>query len=841
MYHTDSQIQPSPYHAVAGNGQVRAELLRSAPVRRARPRAGDPASAPPLVSLVGGALWALVRAAAALPLLLLWLLLLPAAWLLHRARCLCHALRPGGGAAGGPARAAQPQLAVLVFERQLDVSRLRNLVAARVLPACPRLRRLPVSTPGVPSPRWTPDRAFSIERHVFAAPPLASEQQLQEYVSELLQAPLPPDQPPWELRVLAAGGDTAAVLRAHPGLADGASLVRLLCCALADRRARTHPGPTCCASAAGAKNGSTPGRGRWLASRALQLARACVLCPLSLPAWLLLTPRASDLLAGHGDRDAWTVHWSAAIALPHVVRIKQVTRTSVNGVLLAAVAGALRRALQAAGVRQPPDLSALVAAAAPGLEGAVPRLWATRAALRSVHRRALLLRVATAALLALAPGGYLLSRLLRALACRSSLQFASLSGPAVPLQVGGRSLKAVFPLLAPLPPLGLAVTALTYGDRVLVCVAADTALAPAATLLLAQVRAQVETTWRHLLLRRVPGEARPLTICSPVRELRLRLSCVQEEIRRLSCSDGTQRLQQHQQQQQQQQFLLPRASCTSSASPQPTPRVRSLCAEFSDLLAELRRRRSLALGERIPLCSAPRRRAASASSVRRSFTLGETNFGFGVSPHGTDMEMAHLSAFSCIHSGEESKHCACKRTAANTHSAEFVLHEDLAERELLLQESVPQSFPRVNAIDSSHNCVLLESPSASGERRCFAQDPCRNCDIARTACSCYGYSKAVVCPHCRNLNTGTRTCACPTCDIYSDGNSASDDYRMVAVGDQVYAADICCGCSAISARDVSITVEGNPHVMKFLAAAAATSQSAPPTPQPTNRGRTTSY
>lgn len=51
-----------------------------------------------------------------------------------------------------------------------------------------------------------------------------------------------------------------------------------------------------------------------------------------------------------------SVAWSAGIALSKVRRIQQVSRCSLNCVLLAAVSGAVRVLLQGCGVRQPPDL-----------------------------------------------------------------------------------------------------------------------------------------------------------------------------------------------------------------------------------------------------------------------------------------------------------------------------------------------------------------------------------------------------------------------------------------------------------------------------------------------------
>lgn len=89
----------------------------------------------------------------------------------------------------------------------------------------------------------------------------------------------------------------------------------------------------------------------------LNIFRACLVGPLTLLFWLLLTTEDCNALT---QRKGWagqvSVTWSAAITLPKVNRIKQVTRSTVNCVLLSALAGAIRRLLQGCGVKQPPDL-----------------------------------------------------------------------------------------------------------------------------------------------------------------------------------------------------------------------------------------------------------------------------------------------------------------------------------------------------------------------------------------------------------------------------------------------------------------------------------------------------
>jgi hypothetical protein len=89
----------------------------------------------------------------------------------------------------------------------------------------------------------------------------------------------------------------------------------------------------------------------------LNIFRACLVGPLTFLIWLLLTAEDCNMLNQRkGWSDQVSVTWSAAITLPKVNRIKQVTRSTVNCVLLAALAGAARRLLQGCGVKNPPDM-----------------------------------------------------------------------------------------------------------------------------------------------------------------------------------------------------------------------------------------------------------------------------------------------------------------------------------------------------------------------------------------------------------------------------------------------------------------------------------------------------
>ncbi|XP_023701510.1 uncharacterized protein LOC111861300 isoform X2 [Cryptotermes secundus] len=631
---------------------VRGNYIKSAPIRRLR----HPLEESPLWSIVGGALAGILALVVGLPVLFVVSILIPfcllGRWLLlfifwNRQTSADtqgegpESVRGNDGRWLGSAWRYSVIHAVLIFEAGagLDVTHLRKILLTRVVPLYPRLTRRPVPLPlsAGAGHCWLHDSKFCIDRHVFAGPSkLTTEKQLQDYVGHLLEEGLSNDKPPWEMHVLQSVGrhqDTVAVLRVHQSVADGMALVRILCHSLTDCQVLHVP--------------QRPHFGALTFT--LNIIRACLVGPLTLLFWLLLTTEDCNVLTQH---KGWTgqvsVTWSAAITLPKVNRIKQVTRSTVNCVLLSALAGAARRLLQGCGVRQPPDMkivlpvdlradvtsphlsSRLGSKLAPvvvglpvGVEGAVPRLWAMRRNLDSLRTSAdpVVVYVATAALMASVPGRAA-RKLLSSLTGKATLQFSSLPGPTSTLLVGGHPLKGVYPLLPAQNGLGLAVSVFTYADQVYVAIISDSTLGPAANTLLHHLHCQIELLWQLLLHRRVPGESRSHVLLrrtdvtgSPVRELRLRLTCVQEEVQRLAtCKSPSQ--QQNSQ-----------SSDSSGSEQQDVARLQNLKTEFSELLSELHRRNSAAVGGNSPLFEdeevggelwRPRRRAMSCSSSRHS-------------------------------------------------------------------------------------------------------------------------------------------------------------------------------------------------------------------------------
>ncbi len=240
---------------------------------------------------------------------------------------------------------------------------IRRLVGSRI-GSVPRLRQRLVPAPlGLAPPALVEDGDFRIERHVRDGGGPLSDEDLRAMVGRLMSEPLDRESPPWAMDVIALGGPrTALVWRLHHAIADGT---------MAMRTARTLLFAEAAAPAVGAPAGGAPGlldalrwRGTAVASAAVGFARAggshgnwagaarsAVRLPGVLRRELGRTARPSSLDRAVGP------HREVAFVEARLDRIKAIAhgareRATVNDVVLAAVAGGLRRWLGEAGAEQ---------------------------------------------------------------------------------------------------------------------------------------------------------------------------------------------------------------------------------------------------------------------------------------------------------------------------------------------------------------------------------------------------------------------------------------------------------------------------------------------------------
>jgi diacylglycerol O-acyltransferase len=254
--------------------------------------------------------------------------------------------------------------------RPLSLARLTEVMAER-LPLVPVLRRKLLSVPlGLDQPYWVDDPDFDIEYHVreIALPPPGSDAQLTEQVSRLHARPLDRSRPLWEIYLITglAGQRAAVYTKIHHAAIDGASGAELLTVlfdlAPAGRelppagpfRPAAPPGLPALAAKAAAR----------LAWRPVQTVRLANELARVLPT---LAPAVSALVGGmlglnRGDGSVIATRPGRAPATPFnkpitphrriafrsvdldtVRSVKNAFKVSVNDVVMAMCAGALRR------------------------------------------------------------------------------------------------------------------------------------------------------------------------------------------------------------------------------------------------------------------------------------------------------------------------------------------------------------------------------------------------------------------------------------------------------------------------------------------------------------------
>jgi diacylglycerol O-acyltransferase len=230
--------------------------------------------------------------------------------------------------------------------RPLSVARLRERVSQR-MGAFPRLsQRVVEPRLGLGRPAWAEAPEVDLDWHV-AEPAHAdalSDEELRQAVGELLSERLDHTRPLWRLDVLPLTGGRAAIVgRIHHAMADGVSAIKLAAGLLWDLDVDT-PNPDA--------PGPTPGPAKAEPSPARPAAGAAeerILVRLPSALWRELRPGRDTTLDQHIG-PAREVAWSS---FP-LARLKRIGHTApegatVNDVVLAVVAGALRRWLPQAG------------------------------------------------------------------------------------------------------------------------------------------------------------------------------------------------------------------------------------------------------------------------------------------------------------------------------------------------------------------------------------------------------------------------------------------------------------------------------------------------------------
>ena len=232
----------------------------------------------------------------------------------------------------------------------LSVPQLRDRVSERMVPF-PRLsQRVMEPRLRLGRPAWVEADDVDLDWHVAEpghADPL-SDEELRAAIGELLSERLDHTRPLWRLDVLPLTGGRAAIVgRIHHAMADGVSSIKLAAGLLWDLVVETPNPPAVAPSAESAKAAQPAAR------PAAGAAEERILVRLPSALWRELRPGRDTTLDQHIG-PAREVAWST---FP-LQRLKRIGHSApegatVNDVVLAVVAGALRRWLpQAGGVAQ---------------------------------------------------------------------------------------------------------------------------------------------------------------------------------------------------------------------------------------------------------------------------------------------------------------------------------------------------------------------------------------------------------------------------------------------------------------------------------------------------------
>jgi WS/DGAT/MGAT family acyltransferase len=431
---------------------------------------------------------------------------------------------------------------VLWLDEPVDRERLAEVVAKRLLAPYPKfsMRALPTRSP-FEQPVWTDDPDFDLDRHLVDGGECAGDDGLAALVSDLLGTPLDMARPPWQLRVVsvlgAAGPRTAVVARLHHCIADGIALAAVLL-SLTDDQPEAPP-ERVPAATTDLRDPRRPGLVRRVADGTHDVAEVTGVDVLPRGvrqaagalrfAWRVVTTGLSLVFASRDPRTRLSARvgvrkvaaWCDPIDLRLVKRLASALDVTVNDVLLAATAGAMRSHLMAHGDR-PHDLRIFVPVDLRPRGEPVPASLGNRfglvflrlpvaepdvvARVHAVHERMGRVKGAeqaasTFALLtvigALPSWGHRLA--VRLLGSKSSAVVTNVPGPREPVWLADSRVTRVVFWVPQAGSVGLGVSILSYAGDVTVGVAADHNLVPDPGELTAAVRAEVDALVRRVL------------------------------------------------------------------------------------------------------------------------------------------------------------------------------------------------------------------------------------------------------------------------------------------------------------------------------------------------------
>ncbi|WP_199431819.1 WS/DGAT/MGAT family O-acyltransferase [Qaidamihabitans albus] len=243
-----------------------------------------------------------------------------------------------------------------------DFAKLKAGLAERVALAPPFRRRLHNSLLNLNHPVWVEDEDFDLDHHVhqIAVPPPGGRAELAELCAHIAGQPLDRSRPLWDMHVIEGldNGGVAVLVKMHHASVDGVSGASLLTYLTGTEPDSPPPDP-----GPGARTTPAPPRPLDMLRRStLAVARRPVEMARLLPGLLTIAPRwVGRSLQGKGMATPFTAprisfngtitgHRAVAytqVDLAGVKAVKDAFGVTVNDVVLAMCAGALRRFLTA--------------------------------------------------------------------------------------------------------------------------------------------------------------------------------------------------------------------------------------------------------------------------------------------------------------------------------------------------------------------------------------------------------------------------------------------------------------------------------------------------------------
>ncbi len=428
-------------------------------------------------------------------------------------------------------RPANPMVivGVLILEGPVNLNKLERIIVDRFL-AIPRLRQHVESRGG--ENWWVDDPHFEEARHIkrVRLPGRGDQIELQRYIAQLASDQLDKSRPLWQLHIVEDyEGGAAVVSRFHHAIGDGMALVGLMLSVTdgGDQRAwgaSAKSETPAWLSLPGIKRlqkgiGVTAGllkEATALASNPMQTAKIGAGVAGEL-AYLLLMPEDSWTRFKGKPSGNKRVAWTDPIRLREVKAVSKALGCTINDILLASVAGALRdylkekgdptkgveiRAVVPVNMRKSHEAGELgnkfgiAAVELPvGIEDPFARV-------QEVHRRMHALKhsleppvtLAMFTVLGHAPQ-ILQDKLFNMLMHRATAVMTNVPGPQRPLHLGGAEIKQIMFWVPQSGDIGMGVSILSYNGMVQFGLITDAEMVPDPEAIIANFRPQFE----HLL------------------------------------------------------------------------------------------------------------------------------------------------------------------------------------------------------------------------------------------------------------------------------------------------------------------------------------------------------